>query len=314
MNGNQVNAFDFDLAVEEIDELLQCFDDYQESLVAITSINDSDKTSSASVREVPTESSVMSMSMKEKRGRKRRRDTEKTSTTSTAAVDFPVGEDVNLAPRPKPLRTWRRVHPIPRILKRDIRRDIPIMITNVFNSNDTELVRKFFITYSVGSCQMNSYAEKEVRSEFICRLNGLDKILALMFGNMLASPDYVAHLREAQIKQHLDREGSQLIMTWRVQGTRIKDFVVETLDEDQKVQPVPLRVWDHLLASGEKLDTLMQKAGFSSDLARPNAGITPYEIDFILDITYWLDNDHRIYRMDIKSVAFEEFEADRLFR
>eukprot|EP01039_Chlorochromonas_danica_P011645 gene11645-13060_t len=106
MNGNQVNAFDFDLAVEEIDELLQCFDDYQESLVAITSINDSDKTSSASVREVPTESSVM----------------------------------------------------------------------------------------------------------------------------------------------------------------------------------------------------------------RPNAGITPYEIDFILDITYWLDNDHRIYRMDIKSVAFEEFEADRLFR
>eukprot|EP01039_Chlorochromonas_danica_P002837 gene2839-3097_t len=45
-----------------------------------------------------------------------------------------------------------------------------------------------------------------------------------------------------------------------------------------------------------------------------NVSITPYKIDFFVDMTYWLDNDHRIYRMDMKSVAFEEFEADKLFQ
>eukprot|EP00981_Chlorochromonas_danica_P002745 scaffold537_cov180-Ochromonas_danica.AAC.50 len=313
MDGNQVNIFDLGLAEEEIDDLFKCFYDYD---FANASINDSDETcTSASVKEVPAESSEMSMPMKEKRGRKRRRDSEESPAVSTAVVvDFPVSEDVNLAPRPKPLRPWRRVNPIPRILKRDIRRDIPIMITNVYNSNDTELVRKFFMTYSVGSCHMNSYAEKEVSSELIRRLNGLDKILAVIFVYMLASPDNVVQLHEAQIKQHLDREGSQLIMTGRIQGTRIKDFAVEILDEDQKVHRVPLRVWDHLLTTGEKPNALMQNAGFSSDLSGLNVSITPYKIDFFVDMTYWLDNDHRIYRMDMKSVAFEEFEADKLFQ
>lgn len=256
---------------------------------------------------------MRSVSSTKKRDRKRRRGAEESTAASAAAVGFLVGEDVNLAPRPKPLRPWRRVHLIPRILKRDIRRDFPTMIINVYNSNDTELVRKFFRTYSVGSCHMNSYAEtEEVTSEFIRRLDGLEKILGVLFVSMLSCPDSIVRLLDARIKQHLDREGSQLIMTGRVQGTRIKEFVVETLDEDQKVNHVPLRVWDHLLTTGEKLNTLMKKAGFSSDLSGLNDIITPYKIDFILDITYWLDNDHRIYRMDMKGVAFEEFEADRM--
>eukprot|EP00981_Chlorochromonas_danica_P001179 scaffold262_cov164-Ochromonas_danica.AAC.3 len=307
MDGNRVTAFDLDLAAEEIEELLTCFVDYEESLVANTSINDSDMTcASASVKEVPTESSATSMSTKEKRGQKRLRDTEESPAVFAVAVGFHVGEDVNLVPRPKPLRSWRRVHPIPRIFKKDIRRDIPIMITNVFNSNDTELLSRFFMTYSVGSCHMNSYAEKEVNSEFIRRLNGLDMILAVMFVTMLASPDNVVRLLGAQIKRHIHREGSQLIVTGRVQGTRIKEFVVETLDVDQKVHRVPLRVWDHLITTGEKVDTLMKNSGSSPSFPELHFNITPYKIDFILEITYWLDNDHRIYRMDMKSVAFEE--------
>eukprot|EP00981_Chlorochromonas_danica_P011677 scaffold4209_cov160-Ochromonas_danica.AAC.4 len=301
---------------EEMNDLFEWLADYEEDNIA----NGMDEAS--------TDSSGLSLVVSEKqskKSKKRKRVVEEscsdstspstpTSTSTSTAVDFPVGNDVNLAPRPKSRRAWRRVNPLPRILKRDIRRDFPTMMMNVFNSCDAQTVCTFFMNFSVGSCHMNSYLKEDGPSFGkipIRRLDGLNQILSAMSRCMGACPDFVMHLKDARIKQHLNREGSQLVLTCRTQGTRVEDYMVELLDENQILRKIPVRLWDNLLMSGEKLETVLAAGGgLSFDaLCSDTASTNSFEVDIISEITYWLDNDNRIYRMDVEGFSVDKYES-----
>eukprot|EP00981_Chlorochromonas_danica_P011678 scaffold4209_cov160-Ochromonas_danica.AAC.5 len=305
---------------EEMNDLFEWLADYEEDNVA----ND--------INEASTDSSGLSLVVSEKKSKKsneRKRVAKEicsditsptTSTSTSTAVDFTVGSDVNLAPRTKSRRDWRRVNPLPRILKRDIRRDFPTMMMNVFNSRDAQTVCTFFMNFSVGSCHMNSYLREEgqERPDFgkipIRRLDGLNQILSVMSGCMGSCPDFAMRLKDAKIKQHLNRAGSQLVLTCRAQGTRVEDYMMELLDENQILRKIPVRLWDSLLMSGEKLETVLAAGGglsfdaLCSDM-RTNS-TNSYEVDIISVMTYWLDNDNRIYRLDMEGVARVEASCD----
>eukprot|EP00981_Chlorochromonas_danica_P011676 scaffold4209_cov160-Ochromonas_danica.AAC.3 len=219
-----------------------------------------------------------------------------TSTLTSNALDFPVGDDVNLAPRPKSRRAWRRVNPLPRILKRDIRRDFPTMMMNAFNSCDAQTE------------DGPRFCKHPIR-----RLDGLNQILSVISGCMGSCPDFVVRLKDARIKQHLNREGSQLVLTCRAQGTRVEDYMVELLDENNALRKIPVRLWDNLLMSGEKLETVLAAGGGllpdAISVDRHKASIKPYEVDSISQMTYWLDNDNRIYRMDVEGFSVDNYES-----
>eukprot|EP01039_Chlorochromonas_danica_P005810 gene5810-6398_t len=42
---------------------------------------------------------------------------------------------------------------------------------------------------------------------------------------------------------------------------------------------------------------------------RHKASIKPYEVDSISQMTYWLDNDNRIYRMDVEGFSVDNYES-----
>eukprot|EP00981_Chlorochromonas_danica_P001741 scaffold376_cov164-Ochromonas_danica.AAC.3 len=298
---------------EEMNDLLEWLADFEEDNI----VNGVDEASTDSL-----DLSLVVSEKKSKKSCKRKRVVEEscsdraspsTPTSTSTAVDFPVGDDVNLAPRPKSRRAWRRVNPLPRILKRDIRRDFPTMIVNVFNSCDAQMACTFFMNFSVGSCHMNSYL-KEEGSRFcklpIRRLDGLDQIMSAMSGCMVSCPDFVVRLKDAKIKQHLNREGSQLILTCHAQGTRVEDYMVELLDENQILRKIPARLWDNLLMSGKKIETVLTAGGLSlDDLSSDTTSTKVSEVDMISQIIYWLDNDNRIYRMDVECFSVDKYES-----
>eukprot|EP00981_Chlorochromonas_danica_P011675 scaffold4209_cov160-Ochromonas_danica.AAC.2 len=297
--------FEESFGQEEINDLFEWLADYEESNIA----NGMNEVSTDSPRFGCDDHRLVVSEKKSKKANKRKRVVEEscsdsaspstptsTSTSTSTTVDNPVGDDVNLAPRTKSRRDWRRVNPLPRILKRDIRRDFPTMIVNVFNSCDAQME------------EGPSFGKHPIR-----RLDGLDQILSAMSGCVGSCPDFVMQLKDARIKQHLNRAGSQLVLTCHARGTRVEDYMVELLDENQILRKIPVRLWDSLLMSGEKLETVLAAGGglsFDALCSDMHAVSTkPYEVDIISQMTYWLDNDNRIYRMDVEGFSVDKYES-----
>eukprot|EP00981_Chlorochromonas_danica_P012458 scaffold4964_cov248-Ochromonas_danica.AAC.4 len=183
--------------------------------------------------------------------------------------DNPImDDDVDLVLKPKSRRAWRRAHPIPRILKRDVRRDFPMMITNVLNSGDNQILGRFFTSHCAHSCDMSSVDKGNAcgRDSSLLRIHGLN---------------------ESYIKQYLDKAGCQLIVTSRIRGTRVRDFL-QTMAQTN----------NNFIVLSNDFDEFIK--GWSPDYSSNGVcqHLTEYTLDLIVATTYWLDNNNRIYRIE----------------
>eukprot|EP00981_Chlorochromonas_danica_P009012 scaffold2421_cov171-Ochromonas_danica.AAC.2 len=210
--------------------------------------------------------------------------------------DSPVKDEVDLAVKPKSRRFWRRAHPIPRILKRDVRRDFPVMITNVINSGDIPTVGRFFFSHFAHSCQLSSLNKGKVsqRDPSMVRIDGVHLIISMISGFLDATPDFVMRLNESHIRQHIDRAGCQLIISSRIQGTKVKDFL-QALAEANKNFVFISNDFNEVVKDGD-----LKSDGSSDSSSNLCQDMEAYTLDLITVTTYWLDNNNRIYRMEVE--------------
>eukprot|EP01039_Chlorochromonas_danica_P007786 gene7786-8597_t len=197
-----------------------------------------------------------------------------------------LSDEVDLSKKPKTRRAWRRAHPIPRLLKSDIRRSLATMFSNALNSGEPEMISGFFSRYGVSSCRMNflSLTRQEVLSWL-----GLQSILPPMLEQVNLMPDFVLEIKNVGIRQTLDEAGSQIIVLSRMRGTRLYETNHQYVDQQDQV---------HVLSSSCMEAFFLGKEGACQPrLLQPQ--LYPKPLDMLVTKTYWLDNNHRIYRIDV---------------
>jgi len=209
--------------------------------------------------------------------------------------DEDIGDDVNMGPRAK-RRKRRRVSQFPRILKRDIRRDISFMFANVMNSGDQSFIASFLNQFCVSSCRSVDYARSSFLPEKvpIKRIEGLPNIVHRVGSELQLIPDFVYRVTESQIEQRLDKPGSKVIMHAHIQGTKLLEPLVHFVDDQNVHRTIPHIFYDALTTAGRVAST--------NSASTFTLRTAPYDLNVLGVITFSLDNDHRIYRM--------EFECD----
>lgn len=236
-----------------------------------------------------------------------------------------IGDDVNLAPLPK-RRRRARISEFPRILKRDVRREYSRLFVDAINSADEMAVQTFCESFCVQSVRMVTYAclsnkglqyalDKQCSaSKFALRsVNGVSTMIERIIGDMGRSPDMTCQIRDVEIRQRLNTPGSKLVIRARVQGTRISESLVEISPKDQPMYTIP-SLWYHRLLTGKlpegypSVDAELNNANdiqtvfqtIETQLSKYKLHFSPYQIDFCAKLSFFLDNDHRIYRFELE--------------
>lgn len=127
---------------------------------------------------------------------------------------------------------------LPKVLKRDIRRQYPLMIANIMNSNDFELFHSFFRTFSYNSVgfKLHNLASLGIDSHdayghlFMQEAppevdyQGYHWIFYHWHVLTSINPDYVVKVHEAKIVTHAGSERSQVVMDLEIDFTRMYDI------------------------------------------------------------------------------------------
>lgn len=118
-------------------------------------------------------------------------------------------------------------YPFPRILKRDIRRDYAIMLTNVLNSADENLMLKFFQRFGTQSCQyVDCFPDEYINNQpFIRYAKGIDAIVYRLLQDFSSIPDFVIRLKNANIVQKNEIKGSQIVCNVEFSGTKMFHYM-----------------------------------------------------------------------------------------
>lgn len=114
-----------------------------------------------------------------------------------------------------------RKYPLPKLLKRDVRWDIPKMVTNVLNSRDDNLVNSFFHRICFPTCTFTDVVPKILgaSSEIVY---DIDTMIGIINVDLSVFPDLVMDLKHAQIVQHERfNGGSQIVLHYEMKGTKI---------------------------------------------------------------------------------------------
>lgn len=210
-----------------------------------------------------------------------------------------IGDDVNLSPLPRRRRRRRRcVSLFPRILKRDVRRLFPSMYINAMNSRQCETINDFLSTFCVKSCKIIdgcNYAYFCDSLANLCRpitINGLPNFLSLMNLKMSSLPDGIVQLKDSYIQQQLHTPGSKVLMKVRVQGTLIRQALLNLRDENNNKLVVPRLIYQILEVAGRLPSCFAESAQDSGEV------MSNISLDVHLTVVFFFDNDHRIYRIE----------------
>jgi hypothetical protein len=112
----------------------------------------------------------------------------------------------------------------PRILKRDVRRDYAVMLTNVLNAADENLLAKFLNRYAMNSCQyVDCFPDENINYQpFVRYAQGIDAIVYRLIQDFSSIPDFVIRLLNSHIIQRHDtKEGSQIVCNVEFSGTKM---------------------------------------------------------------------------------------------
>jgi len=109
---------------------------------------------------------------------------------------------------------------MPRILKRDIRRDFAKMITNVYNSGDEILVEQFFNHFCVRNFQSIIFSHSSSASKPAVKLTtGLKPAIFRSTQSLSVFPDMTFELEKAQIIRRPGIVGSLIHLNLKVNCT-----------------------------------------------------------------------------------------------
>lgn len=114
-----------------------------------------------------------------------------------------------------------RLNILPRILKKDIRRDYSVMYVNAMNSGNGPLIAKFFLTYGIGDCQAVDYVATKIGGTMVRRDKGLQEVSRAFQFVVEEMPDIVGRLVESRIVRRADQSTSSVVITSLVHATKI---------------------------------------------------------------------------------------------
>lgn len=190
----------------------------------------------------------------------------------------------------------KRVNVFLRILKRDIRRDIPVMLANTWNSADCSTIQSFFQHFCVADCRSVDYAQLSFLSH---RLpfkisEGRSQVASRFIDFMPYVPDFVFQILESSIHVQLGVPGSKLVIKSIMHGTRQQDSVVDVVDQYNRVHSMPSYVYSALCNT--------EAAAMTNAVVYKSV---PYKVDIQSTITLTLDDENRVHRviLDHNSIA-----------
>eukprot|EP00981_Chlorochromonas_danica_P005642 scaffold1160_cov174-Ochromonas_danica.AAC.42 len=217
------------------------------------------------------------------------------------AIDL---SEVDIRPRSLPTRSWRRKSLIPRIPKRDFRRDFPLMLANVSNSFDFKMYASFCRSTLFSSCCMIDYKTSPGGlMQPIYQLCGVESIIDFFVERYSSTPDTIFDMKCAQIKQYLYKGGSEITINAHIRGTRIREVLINVKDEKNRVHTVSCVAYAALL-TGRGVISSMPLSEALSIISSPQCwadfklDINPYEVNLRISFTYFLDNSNRIYKLE----------------
>lgn len=129
--------------------------------------------------------------------------------------------------RYRPNKKRYRVSLFPRVVKRDIRRFLPQMLTNVMNAADPLLMRSFFTTFALPSFGMTGPTETNILNEVVKKPpNGdMDSLVMNLTVEQDLLPDLAVSLDGAGIRQFLNRKDeSHVVCRITLMGTKLYEY------------------------------------------------------------------------------------------
>eukprot|EP01039_Chlorochromonas_danica_P004026 gene4026-4403_t len=214
--------------------------------------------------------------------------------------------EVNLLPRPLPVRAWRRAYLIPRIPKKDFRRFFPQMLANVINTADAKQIRDFIMTFHSSSCRSVDFIKREKAVETLVPLketNSSSSLASFICEFVSSTPDVVFVVQESSLKQFLNRGGTEITVSSMIRGTIIKDMMTEVKDEKGETKVVPIHIYNALLKGRGLLRDLPLSEAIASltrsdDWTGLNLDYNPTLLDLNFSFTFHMDNNHLIYKTE----------------
>lgn len=204
--------------------------------------------------------------------------------------------EVDLQLPRKRQKVHRLVSPFPRILKRDLRRLLPVMLVNVVNSNDLSLFQRLLSDLCVTRCRCVDNAEELFFSAGIQHLrpfviDGLANIAEALGLKIVNIPDLIVRLEDSFIQHRLNTAGSKVFMQLSFSGTIGSHALVRCYkDRCDAGWMVPGFLVESLRLSGHS---------FQSQLAGDQTLSSSYSMNCSWWVVLHLDNNHRVYQMSI---------------
>ncbi len=185
-----------------------------------------------------------------------------------------------------------------RILKRDIRRSYPDMLSNVMNSHDVTLFSSFVDKFYRSECIMAQTFPVGAPACFnSVEVQGVEILKRLQGMHYIMTPDSVINLSNSQVCKRLYESGSRVVGSFNVKGTVIyipKVYHGKTVDPNDPILDYDL---DHNeFLAYEKSEDFLEQLQLAAK---------PLNLQFMGSYEMILDANHRVERLTISWLSFD---------
>lgn len=159
-----------------------------------------------------------------------------------------IVSDTNETTKKKKKRYYVPVYTLPRILKRDIRRDYGPMFANVLNSTNFSLMNNFFSTFVTRDC---AFIETFYDSTTALQANspvfnnttvGQSEIANYLYTIISNFPDFMVKINSNQIIQKSGMVGSIIVFSTSMKGTKVDSLEMLPTSTSNTTTPLPLPI------------------------------------------------------------------------
>jgi len=185
-----------------------------------------------------------------------------------------------------------------RILKRDIRRTYPDMLSNVMNSHDVKLFSSFVDKFYRNECIMaQTFPEGAPACFNSVEVRGVEVMKRLQGMHYLMTPDSVMNVSNSQVCKRLYESGSRVLGSFNVKGTVIyipKVYNGKPVDPNDPILDYDL---DHNeFLAYEKTEDFLEQLQLATK---------PLNLQFMGSYEMILDANHRVERFTISWLSFD---------
>jgi len=228
------------------------------------------------------------------------------------------------------------VNSLPRILKRDIRREYGTMIINVFNSGDPELLEHFYTQFSFPHLQ-EVVNKKNARDQFHPKLKmgcGVHASVSRWMKIYTLMPDLILQLQDSQIIRRKDLTGCMLKLKIQLFSNKLytENYNITLNDDIWSIHQACMHYYglnecnqeeawvesgstiDELCKEYQKDDNKIQQQAYHDVIQNQSLMLVPCWIchtryrkylhppkdtNLLLMLEVYLDHEHRIYRTEM---------------